>query len=125
MKIHSTTNENVKFVTPYYCLNCVIKSLTKKRQFFPTIPTTRNERALKRQKLFDQMLTHCTHKKSKKIKNNIQRKRSVKQFTKSFNRTNFRSRSQRIDMIASLIVGSCLDRTQQSSNGSSYILKKI
>ena len=45
-------------------------------------------------------------------------------FKKTFQKLNFRNRLQRTDMVASLIIGSCIDRNEQTNFGSGYVKNK-
>ena len=46
----------------------VNKKVPVKREFIPPIPTTRTERAMKRQKIYDELLAQCTEKEVEKVR---------------------------------------------------------
>ena len=97
-----------------------------KKEFLPLIPTTRAERFTKRQELHEQIVQECTEKEVPKIRKTPitfedKVNESSKKFAKPFSKINFRSKFQRIDSIASLIVGSCINRNQQKQCGSGYM----
>ena len=58
--------------------------------------------------MYEQMLKECT---KEEYDERVQE--SSKQFTKPFHKLNFRTRLQRTDVITSLIIGSCIERTEQ------------
>ena len=102
----------------------VYKKVPPKIEFVP--PTTRGERFIKRQEMYEQMLKECTKEESIDIKKRPitfeeRVQESSKQFKKPFHKLNFRNRLQRIDMIASLIIGSCIDRNKQTNFGPGYM----
>ena len=76
--------------------------------------------------MYEQMLKECTKEEYDEIKKRPitfeeRVQESSKLFTKPFHKLNFRTRLQRTDMIASLIIGSCIERTEQEKIGSGYI----
>ena len=94
-------------------------------EFVPTIPLSRAERYTKRQELYKEMLNECSTEEVEKIrkKPKIFEARvieSATRFQKPFSKISFRGKLQRIDVIARLIIGSCIDRSEQTESGSSY-----
>ena len=91
-----------------------------------TIPLTRSQRLIKRQEMYEQMLKECTKEEYDEIKKRPitfeeRVQESSKKFAKPFHKLNFRNRLQRTDMIASLIMGSCIERTEKKQIGFGYI----
>ena len=102
------------------------KKVSPKTEFVPTIPLTRAERYTKRQELYEEMLKECSTEEVEKIRKKPKMFEdrvieSAKRFQKPFSTISFRGKLQRIDMIASLIIGSCIDRSEQTEFGSSYL----